>query len=58
MSIFDLPIIILQQIGAIAVQHARLATCQRSRVFATFQAEPGGFYAVNLDFFVVQKRVK
>ncbi len=54
----DLPVFVLQQVGAIAVQHTRAAADQRRSVPAGIDAVAGGFNADQLHGFIVDIRVK
>lgn len=51
-SLCDLAVFILQDEGAVAVQHARAAFLQRGRVLAGFQAFASRFHAEQLGVFV------
>jgi hypothetical protein len=50
MGFGDLPIGVLQHIGAVAMQHARHAALQRGRVTTCFHAFAGGFNADQTGF--------
>ena len=58
MCVNDLAIVILQKIGAIAMQHARTATCQGCGMETRFNAMTGGFDAKNRDTFVFKEWMK
>ena len=58
MRVDDLPVVILQQIGAVAVQNAGCATSQRCRVKAGRNALAGRLDAVDRHFLVIEERVE
>ena len=53
----DLAVVILKQIGFVAVQDARTAACKACGVFF-FKTMTGRLNAKHFDVFVVQKRVE
>ena len=58
MRLVDLAVLVHQQIGAIAVQHARPAAGDRSGVLAAFKAVAGRLDAVDFDLPVVEERME
>ena len=58
MRLDNLPVFILQQIRAIAVQHARPAQAQRRRMLATFEPMPRGLHTDQAHRLVRDVRMK
>ena len=58
MRLLDLPVLVLQQIRAVAMQHPRPATAERRRVLARIQPMPRRFHADQPHRGIVQERVK
>src|SRR5215470_17270928 len=57
MRLLDLAVTVHQQVGAVAVQHARPAARDGGRVLAARDAVPRRFDAVNFDRAVVEERI-
>ena len=58
MRVVDLTVIVLQQVGAVAVQHAGPPRRERSRMAPGLDALPACFDADQADVGVVQERMK
>src|SRR5689334_15558467 len=58
MTFLDLPVIVLEQIGTVAVQYARRAGRDRGTVLVALQALAAGFNADNLDVLIIEERMK
>ena len=58
MRVIDLTVIVLQQVGAVAVQHAGPPRRERSRMAPGLDALPACFDADQADVGVVQERMK
>ena len=58
MRLLDLAVVVHQQIGAVAVQHAGLAAGDRGRVLAALESVAGRFDAIDFDCAVVEERMK
>ena len=55
MSFGDLPVIIHQDVGPVAMQDARPAAGDRGRMLAAIEAVAGGLDAIDLDILVVEE---
>ena len=58
MRVADLPVLVLQQVGAVAVQHAGLAAVQRGRVQPGLDAVAAGLDADHRHARIVEERVE
>src|SRR5690554_193576 len=58
MAITDLAVFVLQQIGAVAVKHTRLAALERGAVLAGLDALARRFHAVNLHGRIIEERME
>ena len=58
MAVLDLAVVVLQQVGAVAVQHAGRAGGQRGAVFLALKPLAAGFHADDLHVLVVEERME
>ena len=58
MAVQNLPVLCLQQVGPVAVQHAGLAAGQGRAVLAGFDPVAGGLDADDADVVVIQERME